>query len=131
MNLTADQMQADIAFLLLRAGCAGSVSFTSDRWTGTSSNSIVGIAYGSGKDQDMPWDRSDYAACVRTVRRLPKHRRTEAVLAALAKAREAYLERHPEDRCSLERRRIHEEWDRERRERDERRMKRRRKRNRL
>jgi hypothetical protein len=84
------EMEADIAFLLLRAGCAGSCSFSSDRWTGQSSNSLVALAYG-GKQAAMPWDRSDYAAYVRTVRRLPKHRRTAAVMAGLRAAREHYL----------------------------------------
>jgi len=87
--------EADIAFLLLRADCAGSCSFTSDRWTGASSNSIVSVAYG-GEQKELPWDRSDYAACVRTVRRLPKHRVTPEVMAALRKAKEHYLSRYPD-----------------------------------
>lgn len=110
--MTPAEMEADIAFLLLRAGCAGSCSFTSDRWTGTSSNAIVKFAYG-GEQDDMPYDRSDYAACVRTVKRLPKHRRTDAVMGALRRAREAYLERYPTHASSLARKAEHEEWLRE------------------
>jgi len=107
--------EADIAFLLLRAGCAGSCSFTSDRWTGTSSNAIVTLAYG-GEQKSMPSDRSDYAACVKTVRRLPKHRRTPTVMAGLRKARAAYLESYPEDASSLARRARRQKWEREREE---------------
>ena len=88
--------EQDIAFLLLRAGCAGSCSFSNDRWTGMSSNAIVSVAYG-GKQNEMPWDRADYLACVRTVRRLPKHRKTPEVMAALWKAREHYLNHYPEE----------------------------------
>jgi len=95
--MTPEQMQADIDFLLLRAGSAGSCSFTSDRWTGMSSNAIVSLAYG-GEQKAMPFDRSDYAACVRTVRRLPKHRKTPAVMEGLRKAKEAYLARYPHHR---------------------------------
>lgn len=111
--MTPQEMQADIAFLLLRAGSAGSCSFTSDRWTGMSSNAIVSLAYG-GKQDCMPYDRSDYAACVRTVQRLPRHRRTEAVLGGLWKAREFYLSRHPDERSSLSRKAEREKWEQER-----------------
>ncbi len=95
-----------------------------------SSNAIVSVAYG-GKQTAMPSDRSDYAACVRTVRRLPKHRRTEKVLKALQKARVAYLKNYPDDAYSLVRRAKRQEWERQaeaRRERErksfQRRMKR-------
>jgi hypothetical protein len=89
------EMEADITFLLLRAGCAGSCSFSSDRWTGQSSNALVALAYG-GKQTDMPWDRSDYA--------------TAAVMAGLKAAREHYLGRYPDDRCSIVRRSKMLEW---------------------
>jgi hypothetical protein len=111
--------QADIAFLLLRAGCAGSCSFSSGRWTGSSSNALVSLAYG-GKQDEMPWDRSDYAACVRTVRRLPKHRQTPEVMAGLRRAREAYLKHNPEDANALARRARQREWERERQQKAER-----------
>ena len=82
--------KADVDFLLARAMLAGSVSFSNHtRWTGMSSNSIVSVAYG-GQQECMPFDRSDYAACVRTVRRLPKHRKTPAVYEALRIAKAAY-----------------------------------------
>lgn len=110
------EAQADIAFLLSRAMCAGSANFSNDRWTGMSSNSIVAVAYG-GEQKAMPSDRSDYAACVRTVRRLPKHRRTEAVKAALRRAREAYLKNYPDHRSSLKRKAEQERWEAERRKR--------------
>lgn len=122
--LTSEEMMADIQFLLARSECAGSCSFGSDRWTGLSSNSLVQFAYG-GKHDCMPSDRSDYAACVRTVRRLPKHRRTLAVMSALRKAREAYLRRYPNDRSSLARRAARQEWERRERERWERKRRRR------
>lgn len=93
---TREELEADIAFLVLRAGAAGSCSFSDDRWTGSSSNALVRLAYG-GKQDCMPSDRSDYAACVRTYVRLPKHRQTLAIRAGLGKARKAYLNRYPED----------------------------------
>lgn len=108
-NLTTEQMQADIAFLLLRCKCAGSCSFTNDRWTGMSSNALVAFAYG-GEQDCMPSDRSDYAACVRTFRRLPEHRRTPAVREALQAARNAYLKNNPDDASSLKRREKRREW---------------------
>lgn len=109
--MTPEEMQADIDFLLLRAGSAGSCSFRSDRWTGMSSNAIVCLAYG-GEQRAMPSDRSDYAACVRTVRRLPKHRKTPKVMDALRRAREAYFKNYPTHRSSLARKTEREEWER-------------------
>lgn len=97
MSLTRRELAADVEFLLLRADAAGSVNFTADRWTGMSSNALVALAYG-GKQTAMPYDRGDYAACVRTYRRLPPHRQTNKVRHALLKAREHYLARYPEDR---------------------------------
>lgn len=97
MSLTREQLEADVAFLVLRARCAGSAYFGADRWTGMSSNALVDLAYG-GEQTAMPSDRSDYAACVRTYARLPVHRRTKAVREGLKRAREAYLSRYPEDR---------------------------------
>lgn len=121
--MTIEEMQADIAFLLLRAGSAGSFSCSADRWTGMSSNALVRLAYG-GEQDCMPSDRSDYAACVRTYVRLPKHRRTPDVRAGLLAAREAYLSRYPDDRQAVprnvareRRHREHEEWERSRRKR--------------
>lgn len=116
--------EADIAFLLSRAMAAGSADFTSGRWTGMSSNSIVAVAYG-GAQENLPWDRGDYAACVRTVRRLPKHRRTDAVMEALKRAREAYLNHYPHHRSSSDRKAEREKWEQERKQRDKRRNRRR------
>lgn len=124
-QMTVEEMQADIDFLLLRADCAGSCSFTSDRWTGMSSNSLVALAYG-GRQSCMPSDRSDYAACVRTFLRLPKHRKTQKVRDGLRKARAAYLKHYPEDANSLDRRRRRVEWEAREAERWKRRRKRRR-----
>jgi hypothetical protein len=117
--------QEDIEFLLQRADCAGRCSFGGDRWTGMSSNAIVALAYG-GRQICMPSDRDDYAACVRTVRRLPKHRRTPQVMAALWRAREAYLQGHPQDRSALARREEKLRWQEEQRMKWERRQRRRR-----
>lgn len=111
--MTEAEMMADIAFLLLRSGCAGSAYFGADRWTGMSSNAIVSLAYG-GEQTVMPSDRSDYAACARTVHRLPRHRRTPAIMTALAKAREAYLQRYPAERFPAGRKALREEWERKR-----------------
>lgn len=108
-TLTYEQLQADVAFLLMRADCAGSCNFTSDRWTGMSSNALVSVAYG-GDQPDLPWDRGDYAACVRTFVRLPQHRRTPEVRAALAAAREHYLNHYPEDRFPGPRKAAREKW---------------------
>lgn len=107
--------EQDIAFLVERQRAAGSCDFTSDRWTGMSSNSLVCVAYG-GPQEHMPYDRGDYAACVRTVRRLPRHRRTAAVMAALRKARDHYLDRYPSHRSSLARSEERAKWEREREE---------------
>ncbi|MBA9071786.1 hypothetical protein FHR71_005572 [Methylobacterium sp. RAS18] len=103
------EMEADIAFLLLRAGSAGSASFSSGRWTGLSSNALVSVAYG-GEQHTMPGDRSDYAACVRTYARLPKHRRTPTVRAALRAAKAALIERWPECRTARARNEAMARW---------------------
>lgn len=108
--------QADIDFLLLRSSEAGKCTFGGHRWTGMSSNALVRLAYG-GEQDCMPSDRSDYHACVLTVKRLPIHRRTPAVMAGLRKARAAYLERYPEDASALDRRRRRQEWEQKRAER--------------
>ena len=110
-----DRAKADIAFLLARSGHAGSCSFSPGRWTGMSSNAIVSVAFG-GEQTDMPSDRGDYAACVRTFARLPRHRRTHAVKDAMRKARAAYLDRHPEDRFPAGRRAAQEDYERRRAE---------------
>jgi len=67
MNFTTDEKDLDIKFLLDRARKAGSCFFTDDRDTGTSSNSIVDIAYGIIKleKQKYPGDMSDLKSCER------------------------------------------------------------------
>ena len=88
-DFTRAELQADIAFLLARMRAGTGISFGRahwERWTGRSSNAIVAVAYG-GEQDELPFDVSDYLACVRTVRRLPWHRKTPAVWAALRKAR--------------------------------------------
>lgn len=103
MTLTPAQYEQDIAFLVARQREAGSCTFSGDRWTGMSSNAIVCVAYG-GEQDAMPRDRGDYAACVRTVKRLPRHRRTSTVMTALWLAKEHYLNNYPKHRSSIDRR---------------------------
>lgn len=107
--MTEREYEQDIAFLVARQREAGSCRFGGDRWTGMSSNAIVCVAYG-GEQDAMPHDRGDYAACVRTVKRLPKHRRTKAVMQALRKAREHYLDNYPSHRSSIARRDERQKW---------------------
>lgn len=82
-------LAADVGFLLDRSLKAGSCSFTSERDTGLSSNSIVAIAYGTHglKDQVLPGDGSDLAACEKMWLRLPDHRKTENAIKAMERAR--------------------------------------------
>ena len=100
---TIAELEADVAFLVLRSMRAGSFGGEAKRWTGLSSNALVALAYG-GKQDEWPSDRDDYAACVRTFVRLPRHRRTPEVRAGLARARGAYLENYPEDATAASRR---------------------------
>lgn len=78
------QLLAERDFLLERAKAAGSVSFSRERWTGASSNALVEVAFG-GKNDCLPSDQNDLAACYRTVLRLPAHLVTAAVLDQLAR----------------------------------------------
>lgn len=89
------EVKADLDFLLARALKADSCSFSNERWTGASSNALVELAYTGKHNGCLPSDRSDYAACVRTFRRLPKHRQTEAVRAKLKEGRDYYRSRYP------------------------------------
>ena len=93
-----DDMMRDIEFLSHRAEMAGGYwcggSRNGPRSWGISSNAIVRYAYGGDQPShigEMPLDRGDYAACVRAVRSLPRHRRIPAVRTALRRAKEAYL----------------------------------------
>lgn len=94
MHLTEAQMRADIAFLAKRCHNAGAFSCGGERDWGISSNSLVAMAYRVGRQQ-MPGDWHDYAACVRAVRHLPRHRRTPRILEALAKARRCVQRKYP------------------------------------
>lgn len=97
----------DIAYLLNRAtmaGMAGRFSCNAGRWWGASSNALVLFAYTGIKPTDWPRDRADYAACVRAVRMMPRHRRTADVMEMLGKAKERYL---AEDASRTERTKAH------------------------
>ena len=89
-----DQLEADIEFLAHRAMEAGACKFTDDRETGASSNYIVAVAYGL-KDAKpaLPSDIDDFLACIRTFRKLPKHRITKKVDKALNNALDAIKRR--------------------------------------
>lgn len=91
MRITKEQLEADVAFLSERANRAGCFYADADRAWGISSNAIVRLAYGGRgpASDEMPMDRSDFAACVRAVAQLPAHRHTPAVDAALDIARRA------------------------------------------
>ena len=81
--------QEDINFLLNRSLKAGCCSFSSDRDTGISSNSIVAIAYGAKplEKQDLPSDWSDLKACELMWEQLPSHRKTLDAQEAMRRAR--------------------------------------------
>lgn len=84
-----DELLKDIDFLAHRQQKAGSVSFTEERETGISSNSIVAIAYGIVKpeNQSLPCDWSDLNACRNMWKKLPDHRKTGVVLNAMQRAK--------------------------------------------
>ena len=82
-----DDLRADVAYLLQRACNAGHCHFPPFRDYGASSNELVVYAYAGVEPSTWPFDRADYAACVRAVRKMPRHRRTPQVLAMLGKAK--------------------------------------------
>lgn len=86
-----DELKEDIEYLARRQQKAGSVSFTAERETGVSSNSIVSIAYGIVKleDQSFPSDWSDLNACRNMWKKLPEHRKTGDALIAMERAEAA------------------------------------------
>jgi hypothetical protein len=86
-----DELREDIEYLARRQQKAGSVSFTAERETGVSSNSIVSIAYGIVKleDQSFPSDWSDLNACRNMWKKLPEHRKTGDALIAMERAEAA------------------------------------------
>ena len=85
--MTVDDLSADVAYLLQRAGNAGHYAYNPRRDFGASSNSLVNYAYTGLEPTEWPRDRSDYAACVRAVRKMPRHRRTRQVLAMLGEGK--------------------------------------------
>ena len=82
------QKTADINFLVNRTMKAGTCNFTDERDTGSSSNSIVAIAYGAQelKDQILPGDMGDLNACKNMWKKLPEHRKTEDAKKAMERA---------------------------------------------
>ena len=84
-----EQMHQDIRFLAERQLKAGSVSFTGERETGISSNSIVAIIYGLEplEKQRFPSDVSDMESCENMWKKLPEHRKTGDGLKAMEAAR--------------------------------------------
>jgi len=112
-GFTVEQLHADIAFLSGRAGMSGAYVCDAHRSWGSSSNAIVALAYG-GKQTALPHDWGDYAACVRAVRLLPRHRRTPEVYAALLKARAEVVQRYPNEANGAMRRAERERWAAER-----------------
>ena len=95
--LTREQLEEDVRFLAERQKKASCLSFKErHRSTGISSNSLVSYAYGVGSFE-MPSDWSDYAACVRAFRSMPRHRQTEDVALALSAQRTAVTKKYPAD----------------------------------
>ena len=90
-KLTRKQLLEDVRFLADRSARTGGVMFDDrERDTGMSSNSIVAAAYGvKAIDLRLPGDRSDLRACENMWTKLPEHRKTIAVIAAMENARMA------------------------------------------
>lgn len=108
-EITIEQLHADIAFLAARAGMTGAFVCDKHRSWGMGSNAIVALAYG-GVQTALPYDWSDYAACVRAVRLLPRHRRTPEVYAALMRARAEVIQRYPDYANGALRKIQREQW---------------------
>jgi hypothetical protein len=92
------RLQSDVVFLADRGSRTGScrVFDMSERDTGMSSNSIVGIAYGlvSLDKQFLPSDMEDLMSCRRMWSKLPDHRRTDDAKEAMKRAEQA-VKRQP------------------------------------
>ena len=85
-----ERLKADVEFLLPRCGVANKVNFQEEnRDTGSSSNSIVAIAYDMKIKQKLPYDQYDLDACHRMWEKLPAHRKTQSAIDALTKAEQA------------------------------------------
>ena len=89
-----EMLRAERDFLLDRVGHAGKCMFGGKRWTGMSSNALVDVAFGRKNDR-LPLDGSDLAACYRTVMRLPDHLISRAVIAQLQEGELFVAGRHP------------------------------------
>lgn len=90
-----ERLEADVAFLANRCKRTGGFCCDEKRDWGISSNSLVSVAYEVGKPE-MPFDWSDYAACVRAYRHLPRHRKNPEVKAVLIAQKEAVVSRYPD-----------------------------------
>jgi hypothetical protein len=100
MLRTIGEQVKDIAFLAERCKRAGCWSSAEDgRDTGSSSNSIVSIAYGLMplEEQRMPADLGDWAACCRMLEKLPEHRHTKDVQEAMHRAAQAVYQKRIEE----------------------------------
>ena len=88
--MTKSELLEDVKFLAQRQSRAGSFGGHGDRrYVGSSSNSIVSIAYGVAelKDQYMPVDGADVQSCINmwTIQ-LPNHRKKGKALKAYQSA---------------------------------------------
>ena len=100
---TREQLEADVAFWVKRGDRCGSFGGSENRraW-GISSNSLVAYAYGTVALRP-PSDWWDYAACVRAVRSLPRHRRSAALLEILAGFKQMVRRKYPNKPISKKR----------------------------
>jgi len=76
------RLEADVEFLLPRAGAANRCVISEERGcrdTGISSNALVRAAYGGEipREDEYPSDPSDMCACLRAWRKLPPHRQSK------------------------------------------------------
>jgi len=95
----------DIDFLLIRATTAGlGIKNKEKKDIGRSANVIVAIAYGALDSQnvdDLPLDVIDLATCERMWVKLPIHRKTEAAIIAMERARQTVLTQHNPEKSEL------------------------------
>jgi len=88
-----EKLKKDVSYLLTRAAKAGGIGFGGDRDYGESSNALVHFAFTGKTPTAWPYDESDYKACVLAVKKLPKHRKSEAVFKNLEIAKAKYESR--------------------------------------
>ena len=89
---THDSLLADVEFLAPRTVGANCLTVSEKgRDTGASSNSVVAIAYGLEAKLrhgiELPGDEDDLDSCERMWGKLPYHRKTPKVIAAMGRAR--------------------------------------------